>query len=113
MDTNEFSGKHRACPRVNKLFFISYVNREGEEQKTPVSLGRTLNISMNGVGMEVFQQIAVGSSMEMELDLENALLPVQGRVVHVESYGNGAYYLGIVFNEPQAHLAHLDREVPG
>ena len=113
MDTNALSGKHRECPRVNRLFFIAYVNREGEEQKTPVSLGRTLNISKNGVGIEVFQQIAVGSSMEMEIDLEESLLSVQGRVVHEESYGNGSHYLGVVFNEPQERLAHLGNEISG
>jgi len=43
--------KERRALRVNKLFLTAYISREGEEQRTPVSLGRTLDISMTGDGM--------------------------------------------------------------
>ena len=105
MEKHQSADKVRACPRVNKLFFIAYVNREGEEQKTPISLGRTLNVSANGVGMEVFQPIAVGSAMEMEIDLQNSTLPLLGRVVHAQDHGDGTFYLGIQFDVPQEQLA--------
>ncbi len=105
MGKDQSADKVRACPRVNKLFFIAYVNREGADQKTPVSLGRTLNVSINGVGMEVFQPVAVGSAMEMEIDLENSTLPLLGKVVHAQDHGDGTFYLGIQFNEPQKQLA--------
>ena len=97
----------RRAPRVNKLFLTAYVNRDGEEQKTPVSLGRTLDISMTGVGMEVFLEVQVGSEMDLELDLQGSLLTAKGRVVHVRRDEEGQYVIGVEFNEPQMQLDTL------
>jgi c-di-GMP-binding flagellar brake protein YcgR len=96
--------KERQYPRVNKLFFISYIAREGGEQKTPISMGRILNISSTGIGMEVFQELAVNSTMEMDIDAEDFNLSVQGKVVHSHALDDGKYYVGIQFNEPQEKL---------
>lgn len=97
----------RRAPRVNKLFLTAYVNREGEQQKTPVLLGRTLDISTAGVGMEVFQEVTAGSTMELEIDLQDSLLQITGKVVHVRPTEAGTYLVGIEFDEPQARLALL------
>jgi len=99
--------KEREAPRVNRLFLTSYVNREGEEQKTPVSIGRTLDISVSGVGMEVYQDLQVGSVMDLEFDLRDSLLTVQGKVVHSRLESDGQYVIGVRFDEPQEQLAGL------
>ncbi len=96
--------KERQYPRVNKLFFISYIAREEGEQKTPISMGRILNISSTGIGMEVFQELGVNSAMEMDIDMEDFNLSVQGKVVHSHTIEEGKYYVGIQFNEPQEKL---------
>jgi len=100
----------RGYPRVNILRFITYVNLEGDEQKTPVSLGRTLNISATGVGMEVCQQVSVGSIMEMEIALNQETLSVIGTVVHASELGEGMYSIGIQFDQTQPKLAALTAE---
>lgn len=99
----------RRAPRVSKLFLTAYVNREGAEQKTPVSLGRTLDISLTGVGMEVYQEVHVGSLMDLEFDLQGTLLTVQGKVVHVRKENDDRYVIGVEFNEPQQQLAALQK----
>ncbi len=99
--------ENRTHPRVNKLFFIAYVNLEEGEQKYPVSLGRTLNISAIGVGMEVYQPLAVDSSMEMEIGLEEDNLQVKGKILHVTDLGSDKYFIGIQFDEYQEKLAHI------
>jgi c-di-GMP-binding flagellar brake protein YcgR len=99
--------ENRTQPRVGKLYFIAYINREEGEQKSPVSLGRTLNISATGVGMEVYQAVSVDSSMEMEIGLEKDNLSIKGKVMHVTDLGNGKYYIGIKFDEIQEKLASL------
>ena len=97
--------QRRAFPRVNKLYFIAYVNREGATQKTPVSMGRTINISRVGVGMEVYQQLEVNSVMEMELALEDGqLLNVTGTVVHFTAQDDDKFVAGIRFDEIQEGL---------
>lgn len=94
--------QRRAFPRVSKLYLTAYVNREGEEQKTPVSMGRTINISRVGVGMEVYQKLEVGSVMEMEIALEDEqLLAIKGTVVHITSTEDGTFVAGIKFDEVQ------------
>jgi hypothetical protein len=89
----------RRAPRLNRLLLTAYVNREGKEQKTPISLGRTLDISVTGVGMEVFQEVEIGSEMDLDLDLKDTLLTVHGRVVHVRRDGEDRYVVGIEFDE--------------
>jgi len=94
--------QRRAFPRIDKLYFIAYVNREGEEQKTPVSMGRTVNISRLGIGMEVYQRLEIDSTMEMEIAVEEGrLLSIKGTVVHITSMEDGKFHAGIKFDAIQ------------
>ncbi len=97
--------KERKYHRVNKLFFISYIATEGGEQKTPVSMGRTLNASSTGIGMEVYQELPVGSTMEMDIGAEELKISVKGKVVHSHPLEDGKHYVGIQFDEPQEMLS--------
>ena len=56
---------------------------------------------MTAVGMEVFQEVQIGSRMDLEIDLQDSLLTVQGRVVHVRGADDGRYVIGIEFDERQ------------
>ncbi len=100
----------RQAVRVSKLFLTSYVNSDEQGQRTPVSLGRTLNVSGKGAGMEVFQEIETGTLMDMELDVKGQLLTIRGRVIHVQSEGDGCFIVGIEFDEPQDMLEELPIE---
>jgi len=93
----------RRSPRVNRFFLTAYVNRDGKEQKTPVFLGRTLDISLSGTGMEVFCEIQPGSTMDLDLDLKESLLTIHGKVVHVRREGEDHYVIGIEFDELLEH----------
>ncbi len=104
------SDELRQSVRVSKLFLTSYVNRDEQGQRTPVSLGRTLNVSRQGVGMEVFQEIETGTLMDLELDVKGRILPVRGRVIHVQDEGSGCFMVGIEFDEPQEGLEELQTD---
>ncbi len=97
----------RQAIRVSRLFLTSYVNLDEKGPKTPVSVGRTLNVSMIGVGMEVFQEIEVGSIMDMEFDVKGSLLTVMGKVIHVHAEDGGGFVIGVEFDEPQKLLENL------
>jgi hypothetical protein len=99
------TSEHRTTPRVNKLSFISFIHTEGDEQLSPISLGRTLNISATGLGIEIFEQIDIGATMEMEIALTNEIIPVRGKVVRTHELEDGGHYLGIEFDCPQERLA--------
>lgn len=96
---------HRATPRIDKLSFISFIETENSEQKCPVSIGRTLNISSTGLGIEVFLQVLAGSTMEMNICLGDEILATRGKVVHSRPLESGGYFLGIEFDTVQEKLA--------
>ncbi len=100
----------RQSVRVSKLFLTSYVNSDERGQRTPVSMGRTLNVSRRGVGMEVFQEIEVGTSMDLELDVKGNILTVRGRVIHAQAEEGGSLTVGIEFDQPQETLEELPAE---
>ncbi len=89
----------RNYPRVNKLCLISYIPKEGGRQTSPVSMGRTLDISQSGVRIEVFQPINVESEMELEIAIEDAQFFIEGKVIRSLESGEDVYILGIQFDE--------------
>lgn len=99
----------RSCPRVSKLLLIAYINREEGVQKSPVLLGRTLDLSPVGAGMEVFQPVRIGSTMELDIDIMEETVAVQGTVVHSREEREGIYHVGIRFTAPEERLARFGR----
>lgn len=91
----------RGNPRVQKLFMIAYLPQEEQPSRTPISLGRTVDISSSGVGMEVYREVAIGTVMEMEIDLSDIPFPARGRVVRTEALADGNFHIGIKFDEQQ------------
>jgi hypothetical protein len=94
----------RVTPRVQKLFMIAYLSEESGPSRTPVSLGRTVDISPSGVGMEIYKEVTVGTVMEMEIDLEGLPVLARGKVVRVDFLANGNFLIGIRFDAAQELL---------
>ena len=101
------TSEHRATPRIDKLSFISFIETENGEQNSPVSIGRTLNISAAGLGIESFQEIPAGSTMEMDIGLEDEIITARGKVVRSSPLDSGGFYLGIEFDMAQERLASV------
>lgn len=94
----------RSAPRIEKLSFISFVEKDNDEQKSPVTMGRTINISATGLGIESFQNIPEGAAMEMDISLGDEIIHARGKVVRSTTLANGAFFLGITFDEFQERL---------
>jgi hypothetical protein len=94
----------RSAPRIDKLSFISFVEKENGEQRSPVSMGRTINISATGLGIESFQEIPEGAAMEMDISLGDEIIHARGKVVRSTKLANGAFFLGINFDDFQERL---------
>lgn len=94
----------RGAPRIDKLSFISFVEQEDGEQKSPVTMGRTINISATGLGIESFQHIPEGAVMEMDISLGDEIIHARGKVVRSTMLANGAFFLGINFDDYQERL---------
>jgi len=83
---------------------IAYLPQEDGPSRTPVSLGRTVDISPSGVGMEIYKEVAVGTVMEMEIDLEGLPVLARGKVVRGDLLKNGNFLIGISFDVEQELL---------
>src|SRR5690242_15324992 len=82
----------------------AYLPFEEGPTRTPISLGRTVDISPSGVGMEVYKELAVDTIMEIEIDLEGISVTAWGKVVRTALLENGNYLIGIRFDEKQELL---------
>jgi hypothetical protein len=96
--------ERRRHPRVKSLYLVSYVSKEGEAQKSGVSMARTLNVSQVGVGVEVYEPVEVDTLMEMEIAVKETIFSVRGKVVHSQRKPDGHWVMGIEFDEAQEEL---------
>ena len=96
--------ERRRHPRLESLYLVSYVSREGDVQKSGVSMARTVNISPAGVAVEVYQSLALHSRIEMEIAIRDRIFAVNGEVVHSQAQPDGKWVIGIQFDQPQDEL---------
>ena len=96
--------ERRRHPRVQSLYLVSYVSKEGEVQKSGVSMARTLNVSQVGIGVEVYEPVEVDTLMEMEIAVKENIFPVRGKVIHSRKKPDGHWVIGIEFDEAQEEL---------
>jgi c-di-GMP-binding flagellar brake protein YcgR len=62
-------------------------------------MGKTLDLSPSGVTLQIDRLFPVGSGLEMAIAIEERLITVRGRVVHVREIEKGLYDYGISFTE--------------
>ena len=106
MSKGEKGGKERRrYPRLQALYLLSYINKEGGVQKTGVSMASTINISPMGVGVEVYEAINSDSVMEIEIAVKDTVYAMQGKVTHSQEKSSGNYVIGIEFDKVQKELA--------
>ena len=96
--------ERRRHPRVQSLYLVSYVSKEGEAQKSGVSMARTLNVSQVGVAVEVYEPVEVDTHMEMEMAVKDTIFSVRGKVIHSRKKPDGHWVIGIAFDEVQEEL---------
>ena len=96
--------ERRRHPRVKSLYLVSYVSKEGDVQKSGVSMARTVNVSQAGVGVEVYEPIEADTLMEMEIAVKETIFSVRGKVVHSQRKPDGHWVMGIAFDEVQEEL---------
>lgn len=97
--------ERRHYPRLQSLYLVSYINKEGEVQKSGVSMAKTIDISPAGAGVELYQPVEVDSRMEMEIAIKEHIFAVQGKVIHSQAQPNGHWIIGIEFDHVQENLA--------
>ena len=89
--------ERRKSGRIDSLN-LSYLlvdSDKGEAQKQ--TMGRTLNVSEDGIRLETHIPVDVGSQVMVSIGLEDDVVDISGKAVHSSKNEGGKYELGIEF----------------
>ena len=89
----------RGFPRLDSSHLISYTHYDRTDNPNGVGMGKTLDLSQTGVTIQIDRFFPEDSGLEMVIALEDKLITVRGRVVHVREIGKELYDLGVCFTE--------------
>jgi len=101
--TSENKRKHERIQSLN----LSYICLDEEENVIKQGMGRTLNISESGILLETHFPIESQHVVQLTISLEEDLLDLKGKPVHVHSREEGKYEIGIQFVDLDQHAAAL------
>jgi c-di-GMP-binding flagellar brake protein YcgR len=101
--TSENKRKHERIRSLN----LSYICLDEEENVIKQGMGRTLNISESGILLETHFPIESQHVVQLTISLEEDLLDLKGKPVHVHSREEGKYEIGIQFIDLDQHATDL------
>lgn len=89
--TSENKRKHERVQSLN----LSYICLDEDKNIVKQGMGRTLNISESGILLETHFPIEPKHTVQLTISLEEDLLDILGKPVHVRSIVGGKYQIGI------------------
>ena len=101
--TSENQRKHERIQSLN----LSYICLDENANIIKQGMGRTLNISESGILLETHFPIEPEHVVQLTISLEEELLDLKGKPVHVRSCGQGKYEIGIQFIELDQNACDL------
>ena len=101
--TSENKRKHERIKSLN----LSYVCLDEDENIIKQGMGRTLNISESGILLETHFPIEPNHIIQLTISLEEDLLDLKGKPVHVSSNDEGVFEIGIQFIELDQDATNL------
>ena len=93
--TSENKRKHERIQSLN----LSYICIDEDENIVKQGMGRTLNLSETGILLETHFPIELNHVVQLTISLEEDLLDIKGKPVHVRPRDQGKYEIGIQFVE--------------
>lgn len=82
--------------RQESLHLLDYLVIDQDGVQSTYSMGRTRDVSIDGMKLETAQPFAFGTQLLITLGLEDNLVDIQGEVAHCQPKG-GWYLSGITF----------------
>ena len=104
--TSENKRKHDRIQSLN----LSYICLDEDENIVKQGMGRTLNISESGILLETHFPIEPKHVVQLTIGLEEDLLDIKGKPIHVRSSGQGKYKIGIKFVELDQGASQIIKE---
>ena len=93
--TSKNKRKHERIQSLN----LSYICIDEDENIVKQGMGRTLNLSETGILLETHFPIELNHVVQLTISLEEDLLDIKGKPVHVRPRDQGKYEIGIQFVE--------------
>jgi hypothetical protein len=101
--TSENKRKHERIQSLN----LSYICLDENANIIKQGMGRTLNISESGILLETHFPIEPEHVVQLTISLEEDLLDLKGKPVHVRSCDEGKFEVGIQFVELDQNATDL------
>lgn len=92
------STEHRHFIRKQSLHLLDYLIIDNNGLQTTYSMGRTLDVSENGIKLETTQKISKGDTLLITIGLEDDLIDLRGEVIHTEDLDK-RYITGVEFRD--------------
>lgn len=84
--------------RLDSLHLLDYLIIDNEGFEGEYSMGRTLDVSVNGIMMETVKAIPRGVNLILTLGIEEDLVDISGRPTHTEPH-DSRFITGIEFTK--------------
>jgi len=89
--------ERRKYPRVNTNNLISYSCVDENNHELDHYMARALDVNPLGAKIETYQEILSENIRLTSVDLDDNLIDIAGRVVHVHKAADGRYIIGVSF----------------
>ena len=106
---SENKRKHERIRSLN----LSYVCLDEDQNIVKQGMGRTLNISESGILLETHFLIELQHIVQLTVSLEEDLLDLKGKPVHVQSIDGGKFQIGIEFVDLDANATKMLKKFIG
>lgn len=94
--------------RIDKAALVSFeIYPNAEPPLADMGVGRTIDVSLGGIQLELPRSVTVGDGVRMVLDIQGNLIPAIGRVVRTEIAFGGFVLAGIRLTKVGAEYASL------
>jgi hypothetical protein len=87
----------RKTVRHDTLHLLDYTVFDLDNQAVDEGMGRTLNVSKEGILLETVPSIKTGYTVEINVGFEENMANIKGKVVHSEKAENDRFLAGIEF----------------
>jgi hypothetical protein len=91
--TTENKRKHKRIQSLN----LSYICLDDDNNIVKQGMGRTMNISESGILLETHFPVEPEHTIRLTISLEENILDIIGKPMHVQSIDRGKYQIGIQF----------------
>jgi hypothetical protein len=94
------SKERRSAARFDSKNLISYISLDKNNHKSGQGMGRTLNISENGILLETYIPVDPDGSISLTMGLEEEIMDIEGKVAFSKKKEEGKFETGVHFHKP-------------